>query len=238
VRTVDTLRLTESPQYLRHNGRPLLAIWGFGFTDRSPTPAQAAELIEFFRNNPDSRYRVTLLGGVPSRWRTLTRDSRLDPEWAPVYRSFDILSPWTVGRFRDAHGIDRFYADEVAGDIAETRRLGIEYMPVVYPGFSWHNMNRTAPFNPIPRQGGRFFWRQVERALRARSTMLYGAMFDEVDEGTAMFKVAASHRDAPVERPFVTMDADGKALPSDWYLRLAREAQKRLTPAASSQPLR
>ena len=36
----------------------------------------------------------------------------------------------------------------------------------------------------------------------------------------------------------VTMDADGKALPSDWYLRLAREAQKRLTPAASSQPLR
>jgi hypothetical protein len=111
-------------------------------------------------------------------------------------------------------------------------------MPVVFPGFSWHNMNRTAPFNPIPRRGGRFFWRQVDRALRARSTMLYGAMFDEVDEGTAMFKVAASPREAPVERPVVTMDADGKSLPSDWYLRLAREAQKRLSPAASPQPLR
>jgi hypothetical protein len=101
-------------------------------------------------------------------------------------------------------------------------------MPVVYPGFSWHNMNPTAPFNPIPRQGGRFFWRQVERALRARSTMLYAAMFDEVDEGTAMFKLATSRRDAPVEPPVVTMDADGEALPSDWYLRLAREAQRRL----------
>ncbi|HEX6463012.1 MAG TPA: glycoside hydrolase family 71/99-like protein [Vicinamibacterales bacterium] len=231
VHTVDTLRLTESPQYLHHNGRPLLAIWGFGFTDRSATPAQAAELIEFFKNNPDPRYRVTLLGGVPSRWRTLTRDSQTDPKWAHVYRSLDILSPWTVGRFRDARGIDRFYADEVAKDLAETRRIGIEYMPVVYPGFSWHNMNRTAPFNPIPRQGGRFFWRQVERALRAGNTMLYGAMFDEVDEGTAMFKLAASRREAPIERPVVTMDVDGKSLPSDWYLRLAREAQRRLTAA-------
>ena len=228
VRLVDTLRLTDSDRYLRHQGRPVLAIWGFGFTDRSATPAQAEELIDFFKNNPDPRYRVTLLGGVPSRWRTLTRDAQQDPEWARVYRSFDVLSPWTVGRFRDAHGIDRFYEDEVSKDLAETRRLGIEYMPVVYPGFSWHNMNPAAPFNPIPRRGGRFFWRQVQRAVRAHTTMLYAAMFDEVDEGTAMFKLAESRRDAPIERPIVTMDADGQQLPSDWYLRLAREAQRRL----------
>ena len=225
---VDTLRVTESPRYLRHRGRPLLAIWGFGFLDRSPTPEQAADLIEFFKNNPNPRYRVTLLGGIPARWRTLTRDSRPDPKWARVYRSFDVVSPWTIGRFRDADGIDRFYADEVANDLLEARRLGLEYMPVVFPGFSWHNMNKTAPFNRIPRRGGRFYWRQVERALRAGNTMMYGAMFDEVDEGTAMFKVAASARDAPTEIPVVTLDVDGVPLPSDWYLRLAREAQKRL----------
>jgi hypothetical protein len=68
----------------------------------------------------------------------------------------------------------------------------------------------------------------VERALRAGNTMLYGAMFDEVDESTAMFKVAASRRDAPNEVPVVTLDVDGESLPSDWYLRLAREAQKLL----------
>jgi hypothetical protein len=134
-----------------------------------------------------------------------------------------------VGRFRDARGVDRFYAESVAPDLKETRRLGIEYLPVLFPGFSWHNLNRTAPSNPIPRLGGRFYWRQVERALQAGSTMFYGAMFDEVDEGTAMFKVAASHRDTPAEVPLVTLDADGEPLPSDWYLRLAREAQKRLT---------
>ena len=47
VRTVDTLRLTDSPRYLRHNGRPLLAIWGFGCTDRSATPAQGAQLAAY-----------------------------------------------------------------------------------------------------------------------------------------------------------------------------------------------
>ena len=112
----------------------------------------------------------------------------------------------------------------------ETRdpRLGIDYLPVVFPGFSWHNMNPSATFNRIPRRGGRFYWRQVERALAAGSTMLYGAMFDEVDEGTAMFKVAASPRDAPREVATVTLDADGEQVPADWYLRLAREAQRRL----------
>jgi hypothetical protein len=28
--------------------------------------------------------------------------------------------------------------------------------------------------------------------------------------------------------PIVTLDVDGEQLPSDWYLQLAREAQRRL----------
>jgi hypothetical protein len=231
---VDTLRLTESPRYLRHRGRPLLAIWGLGFTDRAAGPAQAAELIDFFQNHADPRYRVTLLGGVPTHWRTLSRDSQTDAAWAQVYRSFDILSPWTVGRFRDAAGVDRFYQETVRPDIMEARRLGIDYLPVVFPGFSWHNMNPDAPLNRIPRMGGRFYWRQVGRALQAGATMLYAAMFDEVDEGTAMFKLARSAAEAPADIPMVTLDEDGEPLPSDWYLRLAREAQRGLARRAGA----
>jgi hypothetical protein len=236
VHIVDTLGLTDSSRYLRHNDRPLLAIWGFGFRDRPLTPEQGAELVDFFKNHPDPRYRVTLMGGVPARWRTLTRDSQTNPKWAAVYRSFDVISPWTVGRYRSEPEVDGFYADVVAGDLAETRRLGIGYLPVLFPGFSWHNLSGRAPFNPIPRRGGRFYWRQVERALGAGNTMLYGAMFDEVDEGTAMFKVAATARDAPTEAPIVTLDIDGEALPSDWYLRLARETQKRLYRQRAPRP--
>ena len=228
---VDILRITDSPRYLQHHGRPVLAIWGFGFRDRAPTPAQAAELIAFFKDNPEPRYRVTLLGGIPARWRTLSRDSQTQEAWARVYRSFDILSPWTVGRFKDEETTDRFYAEEVGPDLVETHRLGLEYMPVVFPGFSWHNMNATAPFNPIPRLGGRFYWHQIERALQAGTTMIYGAMFDEVDEGTAMFKLAPTHESVPAGVPIVTLDADGEQLPSDWYLQLARQAQRRLSAA-------
>jgi hypothetical protein len=225
---VDTLRITGSPRYLRHRGRPVLAVWGFGFRDRSPTPAQAAELIEFFRNNPDPRYRVTLLGGIPARWRTLTRDSQTQEAWARIYRSFDIVSPWTVGRFKDLESTDRFYDEEVRQDLLETNQRGLDYMPVVFPGFSWHSVNPRAPLNQIPRRGGRFYWRQIERALQAGSTMLYNAMFDEVDEGTAMFKLAPTRDQAPDGVPIVTLDADGERLPSDFYLQLAREAQRRL----------
>jgi hypothetical protein len=225
---VDTLRITESERYLRHNGRPLLAIWGFGFRDRPATPSQAAALIDFFRNHPDPRYRVTLLGGVPAGWRTLTRDSLEDAAWAGVYRSFDIVSPWTVGRFRDDEGVDRFYREQVVPDLSEARAAGIEYMPVVFPGFSWRNMNRDSAINQIPRRGGRFWWRQVEQALGVGNTMLYGAMFDEVDEGTAMFKLATTAEEVPADASIVTLDADGEALPSDWYLQLSREAQVRL----------
>src|SRR5262245_27958231 len=228
VYMVDTLRITESNRYLQHHGRPVLAIWGFGFRDRAPTPEQAAELIDFLKNNPEPRYRVTLVGGIPARWRTLSRDSQVEEAWAQVYRSFDILSPWTVGRFKDEEGIDRFYRDEVAPDLMETNRVGLEYMPVVFPGFSWHNMNPTADFNPIPRRGGRFYWHQVEQALQAGATMMYGAMFDEVDEGTAMFKLAPTRETVPSGVPIVTLDVDGDRLPSDWYLQLAREAQHRL----------
>ena len=226
---VDTLRITESPQYLRHHGRPVLAIWGLGFRDRMATAEQAAELIDFFKNNREQRYRVTLVGGIPARWRTLSRDSRTEEAWAEVYRSFDILSPWTVGRFRDDESIDRFYREEVEPDLMETNRLGVGYMPVVFPGFSWHNMNPTAPSNPIPRRGGRFFWHQIEQALQAGNTMVYGAMFDEVDEGTAMFKLAPTRDSVPAGVPMVTLDADGDHVPSDWYLQLARQAQQRLS---------
>ena len=222
---VDELRLVHSPRYLRERGLPLVAIWGCGFTDRAVTPDQAAELIEFFKNGPNPRARATVLGGVPAGWRTLRGDSQSDARWAAVYRSFHILSPWTVGRFQDDQGVARFYDEVVAGDIAETRALGIGYLPVLFPGFSWRNMNADAPFNQIPRRGGRFFWGQVEHALRAGSTMLYGAMFDEVDEGTAMFKTARAPGDAPAQPPTVTLDVEGVPLPGDWYLRLAREAQ-------------
>jgi hypothetical protein len=70
--------------------------------------------------------------------------------------------------------------------------------------------------------------------------MLYGAMYDEVDEGTAMYKIAPTPLDQPPNCNFVPLNVDGYILPSDWYLRLANEAGKMLRggiPLQSSIPI-
>jgi hypothetical protein len=217
---VDTLQLTASPRYLRHAGRPVLALWGLGFSDRPGTPQEAQSLIDHFRTGAPAAQRVTLVGGVPTYWRTLKSDSKTDPAWAAVYRSFDVVSPWSVGRYGDASGADSFKKNLIVPDLAELKTLGKGYLPVVFPGFSWHNLFPSAALNQIPRDGGKFYWRQVWNALSAGSTMLYVAMFDEVDEGTAMFKLAPKKSLLPVEGSFLSLDADGVTLPSDFYLRL------------------
>ena len=90
-------------------------------------------------------------------------------------------------------------------DLKATQALGVDYMPVVFPGFSWANLMRAehkldqAIPNAIPRQCGRFYWRQVYNSLAGGASMLYGAMFDEVNEGTAMFKILPSAAELPVK---------------------------------------
>jgi hypothetical protein len=231
-----TMHLTNSPRYLRHKGKPVVAIWGFGFTDRPGMPQDATNVIAWFK-----AAGCTVMGGVPTHWRTLNGDSQTNAAWATAYRSFDVLSPWAVGRYSSLSGADNFKQNQIVPDLTETRLRGIDYLPVIFPGFSWTNLNK-GPFNQIPRNGGTFYWRQAYNAMAAGCTMLYGAMFDEVDEGTAMFKLAPTPTQLPAQGSFVPLNIDGYALPSDWYLRLAGEAtktlrgQKPLSPAMPITP--
>ena len=216
-------RVADSPCYLRHNGKPVVAIWGFGFGDRPGTPEQARQTISFFK-----AAGCTVVGGVPVNWRT-------DPAWSAVFQQFDVISPWATGAFSGAAGADKYRAEHIVPDLAAARQAGCEYMPVIFPGFSWHNqMNARHLVRPdtrlnfIPRRGGNFYWRQAFNAADAGCTMIYGAMFDEMDEGTAMFKLVPTAATLPAQGSFVSLDIDGVKLPSDWYLRLANQAGKML----------
>jgi hypothetical protein len=223
---VDELKITAHPGYLRHNGRPVLSIWGPGLQENRHVPhdpAKATEVIEWLRSGAPPAYRVTYMGGTPSRWRLLSHDARPDPGWAEAYRTMDVVQPWTVGRYRDAAGADRWKVDMIVPDLAQAAKNGQLYMPVIFPGFSWYNLKRDTPKNAIPRNRGEFLWRQAVNAKTAGATMLKIAMFDEVNEGTAVFKVAARRADAPDQGYWLTLDADGAELPSDWYLRLSGE---------------
>ncbi|MCA9666297.1 MAG: hypothetical protein KC503_11940 [Myxococcales bacterium] len=225
---VDDLGVTQSARYLRHGGRPVLGLWGLGFPSRPGTPALAQTIIDWFRKDAPQRLRATLVGGVPHHWRTRDGDAKPEPAWDSVYRSYDVVSPWAVGAFVDDAGADVFRKDRIEPDMAALAGGSASYMPVVFPGFSWANLMSGSPLNQIPRRGGRFYWHQVFNVIDAGVTMIYVAMFDEVDEGTAMFKIAPTQADVPTSGSWLTLDADGQSLPSDFYLRLGRATGRTL----------
>jgi hypothetical protein len=223
---VDVMKVTSHPNYLHHKGKPVLAVWGMGLGDGKHPPENpevAKQVVQWFQSGADSKYRVTYVGGTPARWRTLKADAAKDPGWSDVYRMMDVVQPWTVGRYRANGQVDDWKKNELEPDLAELRKNKQVYMPVIFPGFSWANLNRDAPKNAIPRNRGEFLWRQAYNAKAAGATVLKIAMFDEVNESTAMFKLAAKRKDAPDQGFWLTLDADGSDLPSDWYLRLAAE---------------
>ena len=179
-----------------------------------------------------------MLGGVPAHWRLLKGDSSSDPEWAKAYRSLDIISPWTMGRFKDDAGADRFLKQFLIPDLVETKKLGIDYMAVAWPGFSWHNgagRARNDPLNETPRQCGSFYKHQIDNIINAGVDMLYTAMFDEANEATAMFKLAVHSEELPEGVGFVPLDdGDCQIAKSDMYLRHAGDATRQLR---SGKPL-
>ena len=92
------------------------------------------------------------------------------------------------------------------------------------------------PVNSIPRMGGQFYWDQITTALVSGAEMLYVAMFDEVNEGTAIFKISDN---PPVSDVAKFVGNDG--LPSDHYLWLSGEAARMLRkekPLSYGMPVR
>ena len=217
---VEKMEITKDPAYLRHNGKPVVAVWGFGFNDgRKYTLADGLKLVDYLKNDPVCG-GCTVMLGVPAYWRTLDHDAVNDKTLHELILKADIVSPWTVGRYASPEQAVNFAHKVWAGDIAWCAERHKEYLPVVFPGFSWHNMRPDSPLNAIPRVGGKFLWTQYVEAKKAGASMVYQAMFDEVDEGTAIFKCT---NDVPVgDSKFATYDG----LPSDHYLKLSGAARR------------
>ena len=204
------MHVTDDPAYLRHRGRPLVTVWGVGFNDgRRYTLEECKRLVEFLKQDGCS-----VMLGVPTGFRELTRDSVTNAALHDVIKLADVISPWTVGRYKGTNEVKRHGEKTWQPDVAWCAERKIDFLPVVFPGFSWFNMFGQQ-FDLMPRMKGEFLWSQFVAAKRAGATMIYVAMFDEVDEGTAIFKCT---NDAPVSEPSKFLTYEG--LPSDFYLRL------------------
>jgi glycoprotein endo-alpha-1,2-mannosidase len=222
-RLVDSFhigRRGERQTYLYHHGGPLVGIWGVGFPDRHNSLKATERIIDFLKKDPVYG-GCSILLGVPAYWRDLGKDTEKDPYLHDLIRKADIVRPWLVGRF-DEDGYPAF-SERISADLAWCRQYKIDYAPVVFPGFSWKNMHPESHAMTIPRDRGRFYWRQLTGAIGAGADMIYVAMFDEMDEGTSIFKT--SNHPPMGASPFVYFE-DG--IPSDYYLYLTGMAARML----------
>ncbi len=215
-----------------HQGKPLVALWGLGFKDRDPALTEWNTLLADIRSTG-----AAVMLGIPTYWREQKNDCITEPALHALLRKADILSPWTVGRFGDPKGAANL-ADKVwKPDLAWCQAERKAYLPVIFPGFSWSNLSslrgKPAKLDQIPRLGGRFLWSQAVAARAAGAKTLYVAMFDEIDEGTAIMKCGGP-------RP-VGNFVDLSDVPTDHYLWLSGQAGRMLRgeiPASSDLPKR
>ena len=221
---VDTYKLNNpnNSNILTYKSKAVVAIWGVGFKNRYYTLDNIKELINFFKNDPIYGNCSVLLG-VPTHWRELINDAVSEPKLHDVIKMADILHPWTPGRYKNLKGVDNHKIQKTIKDIEWCENENLLYMPVVFPGFSWSNLKQDPSLiDDIPRLKGDFLWRQLYNAISSNAKTIYVAMFDEMDEGTCIFKVTDN---PPVgENKFLTYEG----LPSDYYLWLTGQASKML----------
>ncbi len=218
--------VTREARYLHEGGRPVVEI--FGFYPAMLSPDVASGLIDFFQ--APGPYRAWLVGGGDWNWRR-----NPDPAWQKIYRRFDAYSPWNIGNLSPtADGTQRATTNYWADDQRECEQHGMRWLPVVYPGFSWDNLKRApAGSTTVPRRGGQFLWEQFRALSKLGVDSVFVAMFDEVDEATAIFKVTSA---PPTQAHFLGYEG----LPPDWYLRLVGAGAKLLrekTPIPAELPI-
>lgn len=216
--------ITADPHYVHEDGQPVVELWGFYQQNAGNflTVEVANQLLDFFK--APGPYQAYVIGGGDWDWR-----HRPNEAWQKMLTRLDGYSPWNVGNTsRDKAGVVHAAMGSWAEDKRACEARGQLWLPIVYPGFSWDNLQQKAPGSTnIPRRGGAFLWEQFHELdqLGARSVCV--AMFDEVDEGTAIFKVT---NEPPREAHFVSYEG----VPPDWYLRLTGEATRLLR---SHQPV-
>jgi len=207
-------RHTESSAYARQNGKPVVCIWGYGFNDpqRPFTVDQALDVINWFKNEQG----VYLIGGVPTWWRS-NDGGDVRPEFFPVvFKEFNMLSPWMVGRIGNVGDVDNYYNVRQTGDQQYCNENGIDYQPCALPG----------DLSGGQRSHGDFMWRQFYNFKRLEAQSIYISMYDEYNEGNQIANTAESQDWIPQGSSFRTLDEDGTRCTADYYLRLTHDGSR------------
>ena len=177
--------------YLYHNGKPLIGLVSVGQNSAPYTIAQAQAIVDGLQE-----MGFSIMLGVPAYWRSAdgSGDVVNDPAIIDLIKDADIIMPWFVGAY-DYDGtvkttplgsFTNFFSNRIVDDFAAAKSYGVEFCPLVFPGFSDRNMHPD--HSVYDRHSGDFYWQQIYKFINQGAKMLYVAMFDEIDEGTAIYK--------------------------------------------------
>jgi hypothetical protein len=211
--TTKMSQYISSSAYARHNGKPVVCIWGFGFNDNNhPWAADVClDVVNWFKGQG-----CYVIGGVPREWRTGVGGSRAG--YIGVYHALNMISPWLIGAVGSIASADDIYNNFYVPDQADCNANGVAYQPCVLPG----------DLQQRQRVHGDLMWRMFYNAVRAGCQGIYISMFDEFNEGNQIAKTAENISQVPAGSNFLPLDEDGTAMSSDYYLRLTGDGGKML----------
>jgi hypothetical protein len=198
---------TSSTAYAKQNGKPVICIWGIGFANRPGNITSWSDVINWFKLQG-----CYVIVGAPGNFSTDTTNQ-------PAYNLADMLMPWRVG------ATSNFQTQDTA-DLTYCNAHNIDYQTDIYPGTAFYNTNAARPKNEIPRVHGDFMWLQFAAAKNANVQSVYISMFDEMNEATNIMNSAEDASSIPAGNYFLTLDADGTHVSSDFYLRLVNDGGK------------
>ena len=226
----------NSSAYAMEGGKPVICLWGMGFSGRPGNAQSWKDMLDWFKAQG-----CYVIGGLSQSFHT-DSGSYTDPVTQVVttnqeaYKVCDMVMVWTVGK---SSGFSTLYS---AG-LSWCNANGKEYQADVYPGTAFYNTDfdtdPTAVKNKRPRMHGDFMWSQFAAVRSTNVQSVYISMFDELQEATQIFKTAEDSSMVPDGKYFLTLDADGVACSSDFYLRLTKDGAdmvKGVTPYVTEHP--
>ena len=222
---VGELHLTDSPAYAKQGGKPVVCIWGLGYSGHPGTPQTTQDIIDYFHQKG-----MYVIGGVGIDWRNASGTGWSQTGYGAVFDTLDAISPWMIGAIGNDADSDNYRKNYNEADVAYLHGKGKHYQPCVLPG----------DLSIKQRKHGDFMWHQFYNMIQIGSDGLYISMYDEYNEGNQIAKTAAtsasvppvippSQQGAPQNPPlFPALDEDGTAVSTDYYLRLTADGGKML----------
>ena len=142
-RLIDQDQITKDKQYIHQNGKPVVVLWGVGFGTNGKRPNlfdETVELCNFLKNDPKYGGNTVMIG-VPHPWSdSIKKGGAYATGLEKACLAADIIQPWAVGSCITPADAVKNGETKWKADLAWCQNHNRQFMPVVFPGFSWHKL--------------------------------------------------------------------------------------------------